>query len=1091
MVHVYPKENRGPRQSMNERHASIAKITRPNFTGIFPRKRLFRLVDSFRKYPVIWITGPAGSGKTTLISSYLDAYKLSCLWYQVDERDSDIATFFSYMGVAAKQAAPRKRKPLPLLTPEYLQGISTFTLRYFENLFARFKPPFIFVFDNYHSVPADSSFHNMLNDGLSAIPDGMNVIIISRHGLPPALSRLHANGLIGMLGWDELRLTLEETAGIVPLRTKQVRSKNTARQLHLATGGWVAGLVLMLEAIQRGSDPHVLGQLPQGEIVDYFGNEFFNKIDEVVQEFLLKTAFLSRMTVKMAEELTGFQNAGNILSTLSRNNYFTEKYYDTEPAYQYHPLLREFLMARAKKTFSMEEMSFIKRRAAHLLAKSGRYEEAAVLFLEDRAWAEMTNLILEQAHSLIIQGRFASLQDWLIHLPQEVREENPWLQYWMGVSTLPSVPLSGKTCFERAFTKFQADNDTIGSLLAASGMVNAIAYGYEDFTLFEHWFPVLTGLAAKIEDFPSDEIEASVTTAIIMASTLYENPCQEAETWAQRALALRETPVTANQKLLALYYLFWNKLFTRGPHYSLHILDELRRLSRSPHAHPMGLIMVCLAEALYYCHQGLHGETIAAVNKGIRLSSETGIHIQDIWLYHQAVYSFLSRMDVKGARIWLNKIESVINTCPVWARSAHYCLLAQEGLALGDFNRALFQAERALELSAKAGSQLSTVLNHILLAQILHKLGRNHESQQHHMATTAIATQFNFATLRVSTLLFDAHVAFENDEEEKGQQSLHQALKLSRELGFLGFFDPVMMVGMCEKALQAGIEVDYVQETIRRRALILAPPPLHIDLWPWPLKIYTLGKFELLKDGKPLSFSRKVQKKPLLMLKALIAQGGKEVKEEQLSDMLWPEADGDQAYSAFRTTLSRLRQLIGNEKAIGYHDGKATIDPRYCWVDAWAFDRIFGQIEAESKSLEKGETGTCGGVEKVVRLIEKAIDTYKGHFLADESEELWTTSYRERLRNKYLLLITRLGNYLQKKEQWEKAVEDYRKALEVDSLAEEFYQPLMICYKHLGQNAKAIEVYKRCKKVLTSVLGIEPSPKTETIYKSIISSRLP
>jgi LuxR family maltose regulon positive regulatory protein len=177
---------------MEGEHASIAKITRPRITRILARKGLFHLLDTCRKYPVIWIMGPAGSGKTTLISSYLEANKLPCLWYQVDEGDSDIATFFSYMGLAAKKAAPRRRTSLPLFTPEYLQGISIFTLRYFENLFSRFKAPYVLVFDNYQTVPADSNFHEMISEGLSVIPDGMNVILISRHDLPPALSRFQA-----------------------------------------------------------------------------------------------------------------------------------------------------------------------------------------------------------------------------------------------------------------------------------------------------------------------------------------------------------------------------------------------------------------------------------------------------------------------------------------------------------------------------------------------------------------------------------------------------------------------------------------------------------------------------------------------------------------------------------------------------------------------------------------------------------------------------------------------------------------------------------------------------------------------------------
>jgi two-component SAPR family response regulator len=177
--------------------------------------------------------------------------------------------------------------------------------------------------------------------------------------------------------------------------------------------------------------------------------------------------------------------------------------------------------------------------------------------------------------------------------------------------------------------------------------------------------------------------------------------------------------------------------------------------------------------------------------------------------------------------------------------------------------------------------------------------------------------------------------------------------------------------------------------------------------------------------------------------------------------------------------------LIGNEKAIEYHEGRATIDPRFCWVDAWAFERIFEQIEAESKRIGEDETWMRAEDEKVLRLIEKAITLYQGHFLAGESEEFWMTSYRERLRNKYLLLITKLGDYLQKTEQWDKAVANYQRALETDQLAEEFYQYLMICYRQLGEYTKAIEVYNRCRKIFTGVLGLEPSPKTEAIRKTL------
>jgi len=132
------------------------------------------------KKPITWIAGPAGSGKTTLVASYLDVHDSPSLWYQLDTGDSDIATFFYYMGLAAKKAAPRFNKPLPLLTSEYLMGISTFSQRYFEKLYSRLTPPYTIVFDDYQEVDAASPLHEVIRDGLSLAPEGITIFVLSR-----------------------------------------------------------------------------------------------------------------------------------------------------------------------------------------------------------------------------------------------------------------------------------------------------------------------------------------------------------------------------------------------------------------------------------------------------------------------------------------------------------------------------------------------------------------------------------------------------------------------------------------------------------------------------------------------------------------------------------------------------------------------------------------------------------------------------------------------------------------------------------------------------------------------------------------------
>jgi hypothetical protein len=98
------------------------------------------------------------------------------------------------------------------------------------------------------------------------------------------------------------------------------------------------------------------------------------------------------------------------------------------------------------------------------------------------------------------------------------------------------------------------------------------------------------------------------------------------------------------------------------------------------------------------------------------------------------------------------------------------------------------------------------------------------------------------------------------------------------------------------------------------------------------LRIYTESSSV---DGKPLRSSGKAQHKPLDLLKALIAFGGRDVNTRILTEALWPDADGDAAQGAFDATLHRLRRLLGVDNAVQLKDGKLSLNENLCWVDAW------------------------------------------------------------------------------------------------------------------------------------------------------------
>jgi DNA-binding SARP family transcriptional activator len=285
------------------------------------------------------------------------------------------------------------------------------------------------------------------------------------------------------------------------------------------------------------------------------------------------------------------------------------------------------------------------------------------------------------------------------------------------------------------------------------------------------------------------------------------------------------------------------------------------------------------------------------------------------------------------------------------------------------------------------------------------------------------------------------------------------------------------MSRLCAAALDAGMETEYVRQLVARRGL--APPedrtPEH---WPWPLRLRTLGRFEIARDGAALEVRGKAQKKPLELLRALVALGSEGVDASRLAALLWPDVDGDAAKASFDTTLYRLRKLLALDSALLLAEGKLSLDRRQCWVDVWAFEHIVR--EADARAQAAGATA-----EEVVPLGRALLDAYPGHFLAGDEDSRWAMDLRDRLRSKLVRTVLALGNRLQATGRWNEAVTLYQRTLELDNLTEALYRGVMICHRELGQPAAALQAYRRCRELLSVVLGLAPSAETEAVRRSL------
>ena len=235
-------------------------------------------------------------------------------------------------------------------------------------------------------------------------------------------------------------------------------------------------------------------------------------------------------------------------------------------------------------------------------------------------------------------------------------------------------------------------------------------------------------------------------------------------------------------------------------------------------------------------------------------------------------------------------------------------------------------------------------------------------------------------------------------------------------------------------------------------------------------KVHVLGHFRLAKGDTPIAIPSRLRK-PQELLQAPVALGGTEVSASMLIDALWPDAEGDAAYHALESALYRLRRLLGTRDAVRMQGGKVSLNRDQLWVDMWEFE----------EELRRPRDAEVNGIERVGRLRL----LYQGHFLQHETERPWVLKARHELLDRLLRAIRDSACECQQTRRWEDAANLYRSGIELDSLNEGLYRGLMLCHQELGDHSEALQAYRRCREVLTRVLGMRPNAKTQAVYHSV------
>ena len=251
-----------------------SKIIPPVYQSVFTRKRLFDIFAENQQRPLVWVHGAPGAGKTTLVSSWLKQQQSRFLWYRMDTGKNVSADLFYFLALSVQRNYPRKQVNLPVFTAEYADDIKAFAVVFFRQLFVVLEKESAIVFDNCQEIENDPNFFHVLQIALNDLPEGMQIICISRNRPANFFSRLSLIGDLLDINPALLSFTETESVAFIAWLNPEIDAQTSA-SLQVKAKGWAVALVLLSQKNQHRLQTQTSDLEGQQEVFSFLMAEIF------------------------------------------------------------------------------------------------------------------------------------------------------------------------------------------------------------------------------------------------------------------------------------------------------------------------------------------------------------------------------------------------------------------------------------------------------------------------------------------------------------------------------------------------------------------------------------------------------------------------------------------------------------------------------------------------------------------------------------------------------------------------------------------------------------------------------------------------
>jgi len=395
------------------------------------RTDLIKQLKASKGYPFVFLSGPAGSGKTSLVCQWLQKEEFRVAWYSLDQEDNEPDSFYRYLLSAFVEAdAPLDETLGPMLcNQQQLTGDLVVPLL-IESLTGADRTIHL-ILDDFHHVKNEEII-NTIARLIQYMPAHLQLVVLSRYRLPAAMDVVAFKKERLEITASDLKFTDTETADLFKNIMPSPISIEMIRELNQHVEGWAAGLQLIgLEVKSKGTGFDLSNVISQAheQVASYLVYDILSMQPEEIRNFIFATALLDRFNPEVCAAVTGQKEATGIIAHISCMNLFLIPLDSDGQWYRYHHMFSEVVRRRVAVD-DPDLVSNILQKAAKWFAEKHLIEDAMRCAFRSGDFDFAADLMEDHIFQYVEQLNPSGGLRWILRLPPDILSQRVLLRLY-------------------------------------------------------------------------------------------------------------------------------------------------------------------------------------------------------------------------------------------------------------------------------------------------------------------------------------------------------------------------------------------------------------------------------------------------------------------------------------------------------------------------------------------------------------------------------------------------------------------------------------------------------------------------------------